>query len=373
MKCFVLFTGALAASFCAGSTNFCIVPGNGTKSGQSCFTVHCAAKGWCGFGIGSQTMAGADIYLGWTNTTGGVQLANVKGLGHDRPLPNSPQNAVLVALLDPKPTWSSISYSFCRNSASPAITAGQRYIYAYSRNAPSGNLNSPSAVFVEHDDYNSFSVDFTSSAGTVATGTSQGDSILQVSPGFTMETISGIHGALMWIAWSLSPFVGIFVARYGKHALGHNWFIIHKWTMGGVTTVFTIISFVLIFLYRRQPHFSSLGGGANDAHVKMGLAVTIGCIVQSILGILSDKWFDPSRTSIPVVDKLHWWLGRSIFLLGLVNVYFGFLAYSNQGYVFQDYIMYLYWVIVGLGFLAFIYAEIRLGSSHHVGEKETAA
>ena len=272
-------------------------------------------------------MRGADIYVGWKNSTNGVTLANLIGTGHSRPSPNSVQSATLQSsLLGSKPSWSALSFSFCRPSATtPLISSSQKYIYASSSSGPSSNLNSLSASFPGHDSYSSFTFDFsktsTTNSGTGSSGSSSGRPILETSESFTYETITGIHGALMWIAWSVSPFLGISIARYGKNSLGPMWFTLHKIFMGGVTLTLTLGSFILIFLYHSPKHFYSTDT-MNNAHVKMGLAITVGCMVNVVLGWLSDRWFDPSRKSIPMIDKVWGFRVDARFIGGWVEVCF---------------------------------------------------
>ncbi|KAJ3316802.1 hypothetical protein HDV06_002821, partial [Boothiomyces sp. JEL0866] len=114
-------------------------------------------------------MKGADMYIGWVNSTGGVTVGNFLGGGHSPPTPNSNQNRQVVPLMDPMPTWSKLSFSFCRattlngNPLSP--TSG--FIYAASESSPSGTLESLNLPF--HDTKGPFQPDFSSSNVPVVT------------------------------------------------------------------------------------------------------------------------------------------------------------------------------------------------------------
>ncbi|KAJ3249904.1 hypothetical protein HK103_004297, partial [Boothiomyces macroporosus] len=109
-------------------------------------------------------MSGADVYIGWKNTTGGITLANLKSTGHSQPGVNSVQNAWVVPLLSTPPTWSTLSFSFCRPtvvSAGAAITRSVPYIYASCTTNPS-TPNSISSRFNLHQNvFGSFNIDAT--------------------------------------------------------------------------------------------------------------------------------------------------------------------------------------------------------------------
>lgn len=135
--------------------------------------------------------------------------------------------------------------------------------------------------------------------------------------------------------------------------------------MGGITFLFSIVGFLVIFLYRPPQHFVGLTNMTQDVHVKAGLAVCIGVVVQVALGYLSNHLWTPDRTSIPLVDKLHWWLGRSLTVLGIAVSYMGFLVYQNNYQVLKNYYLILFWVFVGFGAALFVYGEMRIGQIHH--------
>jgi hypothetical protein len=143
--------------------------------------------------------------------------------------------------------------------------------------------------------------------------------------------------------------------------------------MGGITFLFTIAGFTIIFLYRPPQHFVGLSNMTQDVHVKAGLAVCIGVVFQVALGYLSNHLWTPDRTYIPLVDKLHWWLGRGLTVLGIAVSYMGFLVYQNNYQVLKNYYLILFWVFVGFGAALFVYGELRIGQIHHVagrGKKE---
>ena len=166
-----------------------------------------------------------------------------------------------------------------------------------------------------------------------------------------------LHAVLMWLAWVIAPMMGIFYARYLK-SLGHVWFRIHMLMMGLITGGLCIASLFVICLYKPPPHFSSV-------HAQLGLAVCLAMVLQIILGILSNIYFDPDRTSIPLLDKAHSWLGRILVVAALVNIQFGFTLSQSIGFSQSIYVPIAHYFIVAIIVLVFLFAEFKIGPTTH--------
>ncbi|KAJ3036655.1 hypothetical protein HDV00_002479 [Rhizophlyctis rosea] len=132
--------------------------------------------------------------------------------------------------------------------------------------------------------------------------------------------------------------------------------------MLGITTVFTTISFILITLYVTPPHFERSGG-----HRPIGLLILIGMYIQVALGYFINYMFDINRTSIPWWDKLHWWLGRGLFLLAVINIYLGLDLYSNYGDINLHVFAGLYWTWIVIGIIVLFAGHFIHGAKHHGG------
>ena len=158
----------------------------------------------------------------------------------------------------------------------------------------------------------------------------------------------------MLFAWSVSPFIGIFVARYLKHILGVWWYRIHLFLMLGVTGLFSIAGFVIVY------NMNSCSIFMDSAHEKIGLSVIIILIGQIVLGFISNALWTPDRTYIPWWDKVHWWLGRGVFILGIVNISLGINLYMNQ-YNEPIGILYAYWICIAIGFGFMVFGQIKFG------------
>jgi hypothetical protein len=330
--------------------------------------VHSALDGYAAIGIGTQQMRGSDMYIGWANTTGGVTIANMRASGRTAPTPVGLTRS--IPLLEPRPGFSKLSFSFCKANANT-----NDYIYASESSKPRGNVNSANPSISFHTGgYGAFNVDLAAEASGAGGGVSAGNSggpILRPSGSLTLETIYAIHGLIMFIAWCVSPFLGIFIARHMKSRMGHRWYILHVFFMGVVTGLGTIAAFVLIVLFRSAPHFTAVDL-IERTHVLAGLVITIAMVIQIILGILSDKLFDEQRTSIPWWDKLHWWLGRLTFLVAIVNCYLGIIAFEAS-YGMPLLYKIIFYAVVALGFVGLIFGQVKFGQDNHVADEKASS
>ncbi|KAJ3313573.1 hypothetical protein HDV04_001790 [Boothiomyces sp. JEL0838] len=339
------------------------VSGAPSTNGQTCFTVHSAEGGWAAIGVGSTAMSGSDIYLGWKNQ-GTVMVGNFKGTGHNQPSPNSVQNAQQVTLMETAPSWSKLSFSFCRPttiaSNGKSITATQNYIYASSPDQPSGSSVNTLSYSQHASNYGNFNANFAASSNTTTTG-SVSASILRVGDDFTYQQVVALHGIMMFIAWMIAPFLGIFCARYLKDVLGHNWYRLHVFFMAFACGLVTLLSFALIFLYIQPPHF-------NEKHKIIGLIILLCLLFQIMLGYISNARWHPGRKTIPWWDKAHWWFGRGLFLLAIVNVYLGIDLYGDN-YGSSSFGLYSFIVVLVLGVIMMIVGQFTYGQVHHVADK----
>lgn len=366
---------AAPATFCNPDKSLCI---SGATSQQStCFSMATTAKGWFALGIGGTQMSGSDMWIGWRNSSGGVMLANGKGSGHVAPSIES-ASAAIVSLQDPGVTSllaggggpGTTAFSFCRSKSDGLVNAQQKFIWAISPNPPSGNVDTSSVTIAVHATFGNFAADFTGSAGnsngsnpsaprSTVSGTSStsGSPVIKTDSSFTYQQMIDLHAVMMWLAWIIAPMMGIFYARYLK-SLGHAWFRIHMLMMGLITGGLCGASLFVICLYKPPPHFSSV-------HAQLGLAVCLAMVLQIILGILSNIYFDPDRTAIPLLDKAHSWLGRTLVVAALVNIQFGFTLSQSIGFSQSIYVPIAHYFIVAIIVLVFLFAEFKIGPTSH--------
>ena len=164
-----------------------------------------------------------------------------------------------------------------------------------------------------------------------------------------------IHGIMMFVAWFITPVIGIFIARFFRRL---NWFPPHLF-LTITTLLLTIASFILIVLYRPSPHFTSFDS-LNNAHVKIGLTVVIALILQVILGSVSHIYYRPrdSTESTPWFNQIHKILGRFLTILAIINVIIGMYLYSSFGTISTGYFIAMY-ILLGLIIWTFVIYESK--------------
>ena len=171
-----------------------------------------------------------------------------------------------------------------------------------------------------------------------------------------------IHHFLMAIAWELLVPAAIFVSRYLKSRLGHNWFRIHV-TLAFLIFACTLSGFIVIEVtYPKPIPYSS-------AHVILGLIVFIGMYLQIILGVVIHFLYKADRTSIPWYDQLHWWGGRALLIVSWVAIPMGVWLYSKYDASQQIGAMVGHCVGFLVIILVFAWAEWKLGP-HREGKNE---
>jgi hypothetical protein len=278
---------------------------------------------------------------------------NANATGHREPTFHRLVPSMTVA--GPIPSFAKLSYSFCKND----ISTTQDFIYAGDLERPVGDLDTQYTRISFHEGmYGSFTADLKQNSP-------MGDNnepILNL--GGSSGLIYATHGILMYIAWCISPFAGIFVSKYLKSYLGHNWFRLHILFMGVGTGLFSIASLILVILYRRPPHFFS-PDALRHTHVLMGIMILLAMLLQIILGVVIDKLFNPEREKIPLRDRLHWYLGRFLAVLAIFNAYLGLTIFDEKHPV-PAVIKVGFWVglVGGISLLAF--GECTFGSDHHI-------
>ncbi|KAJ3082620.1 hypothetical protein HK102_001566 [Quaeritorhiza haematococci] len=305
-------------------------------------------------------MAGADIMVGWLS--GGKSVVSDRtATSQSLPEPDAVQNIQSVPIpTDVKPpTDHTLVVSFKRPLAggsggkNKVLTTGksESFIWAVGNSAPSTPDN-PSSSFGFHDRKGSFSCDFgaVGTGGNAAGAGSGGEAIMASwDPVMTRNA----HGFLMFLAWGVFPFIGIFIARYLKDALGVWWYRLHMGLLILGPGLIGFTAFIIIVLVRSS-HFNTL-------HTFLGLLITLLSFAQIALGFVANALWKPTRTSIPWWDQLHWWQGRGLALLALVNLLIGLMVWGVGWGLIVGYIM---WVV--LGGLALAWGQLKFGQVHHV-------
>ncbi|KNC52249.1 uncharacterized protein AMSG_01078 [Thecamonas trahens ATCC 50062] len=132
------------------------------------------------------------------------------------------------------------------------------------------------------------------------------------------ERVITAHAWLMLIAWFVLVPMAILIARYAKDALGANWFRAHM-ALNLVAVAATGAAFGMAVWYSVEDF-----DGAHKVHKIIGLIILLATFVEPILGEVANVMWSPDREATPwFPDRIHWWFGRALVLLALVNCFLG--------------------------------------------------
>jgi hypothetical protein len=247
----------------------------------------------------------------------------------------------------------------------PSITSTkQSIIWALGTNTPSNNAASSFSIHPMTNGYGIVEVQlfstvskFSGSAGPAKiSGTTTKDKSKAIL----------IHGILMFIAWGVCAPAGILIARYFKNEMGVWWFRAHIALMGVLVGGLSIAGFVVMFKEIPDRHFNmSKYNSPFGIHVIIGLVILIILFLQIAQGVIIDRLWNPKRRSVPWWDKVHWWMGRIIFLLSISNIPLGMVLMAVMSYTVSSVIIGIValWLILVL--LAFVILQVLKGQTHH--------
>ncbi|KAJ3373123.1 hypothetical protein GGF31_001111 [Allomyces arbusculus] len=291
--------------------------------------------GWVGVGIGA-SMASADCLMAWRES-GRWVVSRRYATGRVTPRAAPTQSVRIVAS-----TTDSVTI---RRPASLMADAqhdrsfqgtAQAFIWAVA----DGRATSANSLG-KHQDAGVFTYNALVTDGSAA--------VVGVGANRTAMLIA--HGVLMAVAWSVVSFMGIYAARFLKNIRPKTWFPLHR-ALLSLVVVLTLIAFAIAVAATDCEHFSS-------THGALGLAVVVLSVMQALLGVAIDKWFDPTRTRAPWHDKLHWALGYIVAVLAPVNVVLGHFEIESATWVLA-----LNGAVVGAAIGVFVWAQVKIGQQH---------
>ena len=134
---------------------------------------------------------------------------------------------------------------------------------------------------------------------------------------FMMDRINflKIHAIPLGIAWIILIPLSMITARFGSR--WNRWFPVH--------IILNVLALVLTVLGTTVGIQRSEGRHFLGNHRKLGIAVLAGILFQTTLGIIISYLYNATRVKPPVIDKIHWWLGRCLVLLAFVTIDIGIL------------------------------------------------
>jgi Eukaryotic cytochrome b561 len=132
------------------------------------------------------------------------------------------------------------------------------------------------------------------------------------------------------------------------------------------TGVLSIGSVISMYLYSSSPHFHS-------PHGIFGLLVVISMMVQISLGIAADYLYDPYRTRVPIIDKVHWWTGRLVIPAAYINVILGILRFKEYSGMVDVPLISISTLFTAAGICSIIAGNYLFGSPVHTHVKRVSS
>lgn len=132
-----------------------------------------------------------------------------------------------------------------------------------------------------------------------------------------------LHGAFMIGSWIFAGSLGILLARYFKQTWTGSkcckldqWFVFHRILM--VTTwLLTMAGFIIIFV-ELGLQWTKIPIEENP-HAVLGCITTGLCFIQPFMALMRCHPGTPRR---PIFNWLHWFVGNSAHILGIVAIFF---------------------------------------------------
>jgi hypothetical protein len=303
--------------------------------------------GWVAFAFDADgLMPEHDSYIGWIDSKGNATLTDRYTSSRNDPVTDVSQggtNDILsftgaVVQIDGA-TW--LQFNFTRK-----LNTGDKYDlvlapgkpgYLLWALGPNNGVNYATGSFSTHLSKGSVQIDFF--GGCVGNGN-------------TTTDWRKLHGILMVLAWCALLFTGSFFSRYLK-VLTTAWFKIHV-ALNTLGVALVLASFIIIFIF--------LGQFVMGAHQVIGIIIFGLTMLQPFIGLIADRLFDPSRSKAPAQDQIHWWIGRFLLLLSVVNIFLGIdimFPISNGAYLL--YALFAAWTALSIAIL--IAQEVRVGGA----------
>ncbi len=177
------------------------------------------------------------------------------------------------------------------------------------------------------------------------------------------------HAVLMTVAFALLIPLGVMTSSFLPHQLVVSWLPIHV----GLQVVAACCMFagfgVILYVLSDTGigHFNNAATTAtNHCHSIFGVIIISLIVVQISLGIFSDAWWRIQfwrKGSIPLPgpfpEKTHWWLGRALVIMSVVQIYLGLVEGQDiLGYGNWVYGLYAAWY--GLMLIVAVVAIVKL-------------
>jgi len=311
LSLFILIQGIFAqVQYCPQST-YCISVEIPTDANTNVtFKLEAPSNvGWVGVGIGD-SMLNNYLVLAWLRTDGTIAISQRMATSYSVPNPIGQQSDLTL------------------DSTSGINSNDNKLVIIFRRplTVEGSTINSTTDNFIwalhtsdrPPDDPNTMQITEHSSKGSflLSTGT-------KVSSGSRRGVFKTVHGIFMFLAWAVAAPLGIFFARFARNVLPKRWFSLHWGFQALATLPLTVAGLMIIFL-------ANVTFKTSEKHHVIGIVVVICLFTQLSIGVVHHQLYTPQRKYIPWWTRLHWWFGRLLALLALVQISFGLQLYDEK-------------------------------------------
>ncbi|KAF4448607.1 hypothetical protein F53441_8026 [Fusarium austroafricanum] len=308
-------TSASPTSYCNGKSNkVCYtwaVPSSTASSNSGNIYIRIQAPveyQWVGLGTGDQ-MSGSTMFVIYQDGHGGVTLSTRLGHGHEMPMHNRMRS---MQLLKGSGVHNNtmVANIACGDLGNMHYKQSNHWISAW-KSGKALNTTDIDADITEHDEHNSFTVDFskavvTSGGNPLGHMSTDPPSDAETGGGGGDDRVATIHGIVMSVVFLLGyPLGSLLMPLLSK------WFIHASWQI--VVFIGMWIGFALGKIAADRENY-----WFTQPHVIIGTVVCGLMIVQPILGWLHHRNYlkYQRRTGI---SYGHLWYGRTLMIAGIVN------------------------------------------------------
>jgi len=305
------------------------------------FTLTAPTAGWVGIAFASDSVVGFDVIIGYGNNNATDKFAT-----KDEPVAHDDvELGGTNDIIDPH-----VSYEVHEDMAMHESTI----TFTFSRKLQTGDEKADNIIAKEditflwaYDELTLLGLFNGNHSGVTRLNFFGSDVVVNVD-----MMLIRFHGFMMCTLVMLIMTSAIILSRYLKKVV-HWWFYLHAF-FAVLGLVLMVSSLSVIFSAHNNKFVPSW-------HSAFGIIFIILMGLQTLIGVYSHFAFDKFRREPPrFPDKTHWWLGRAVYFVGLLNIILGLNILG--GYPGLGWFFYALWFAVVI--VIVIIMEKTIGQTH---------
>jgi cytochrome b561 len=113
----------------------------------------------------------------------------------------------------------------------------------------------------------------------------------------------------------------------------------------------------------------NFGAHFFTAHHQLGIIVIGLSVIQPIVGLIAHLQYDPQRESVPIIDRVHQFLGYITLILAVVSLFLGLDIYGAPS---RLYVIVGVWIGVSILslFVLFVVEKTQINATNEEKEKK---